>query len=309
MADGPTLDPSARERGRQRALDARRARAQVKADLADGRRDPADVLGARHDDETIARMLVRDFLRALPGIGPVRADRIISACGIADSRRLSGLGERQEQCLLQALASPQTAVKGTLLVLSGPSGVGKSSVVSLLREQHPQIAFSVSVTTRRPRPGEVDGEHYHFIDDATFDAMVDEGELLEWAAFAGNRYGTPAGPVRQWQSSGRPVLLEIELQGARQVRRSAPEAIQVFLAPPSWETLVARLEGRRTEAPEVIAERLRTARVELAAEPEFDRTVVNEQVEQAADELAHLLGVDRLGRVAPGVSSSPDGLG
>ena len=180
-------------------------------------------------------------------------------------------------------------MSGRLLVLSGPSGVGKSSVVSYLQDHHPEVVFSVSVTTRPPRPGEIDGVHYRFIARAEFERMVSAGELLEWAEFSGNLYGTPVAPVREHLDAGRDVILEIELQGARQVRASAPEALQVFLAPPSWEVLVDRLQGRGTEDPEVIAERLRTARVEMAAEGEFDRSVVNEAVPVAAEEIVALL--------------------
>ena len=290
MSEPGPLDEDARARGREQALIARRARAAIKADLAQGRRKPGDVIAARLVDPVIGRMRVRDFLHALPGIGDARTDQIMADCQIADSRRMRGLGEHQERCLMSWVAEA-VRPRGRLLVLSGPSGAGKSSVVTILRERHPEIAFSVSVTTRRPRPGEIDGVHYHFIDERTFDRMIDEGQLLEWAEFAGNRYGTPAAPVDDLLDAGRPVLLEIELQGARQVRQSAPEAVFVFLAPPSWETLVARLEGRRTEAPEVIAERLATAQVELAAETEFDLTVVNDVVARAADEIAGLLGV------------------
>lgn len=184
-------------------------------------------------------------------------------------------------------------VPARLLVLSGPSGVGKSSVVDRIRSGFPEVHMSVSVTTRAPRPGEVDGVHYLFIGRDAFDRMIADGELLEWAEFAGNLYGTPAAPVAQSLAEGRPVLVEIDLQGARQVRARAAELgvddLLVFLAPPSWDVLVQRLEGRGTEDPDVIAARLETARVELAAEGEFDRTVVNDDIAQAAEEIVALL--------------------
>ncbi|MEJ2854481.1 MULTISPECIES: guanylate kinase [unclassified Saccharothrix] len=180
-------------------------------------------------------------------------------------------------------------VRPRLTVLSGPSGVGKSSVLAELRRRGPDVHFSVSVTTRAPRPGEVDGVHYHFVDRAEFDKMVDNGELLEHAEFAGNCYGTPRAPVLAALASGRPSLLEIELQGARQVRAAMPEAQLVMLAPPSWEDLVGRLTGRGTEDPAVVARRLEIAREELAAEPEFDEVVVNDDVRSAATRLLHLV--------------------
>ncbi|ACU39059.1 guanylate kinase [Actinosynnema pretiosum subsp. pretiosum] len=176
-----------------------------------------------------------------------------------------------------------------LTVLSGPSGVGKSSVLAELRGRDPELHYSVSVTTRKPRPGELDGVHYHFVDGAEFDRMVDAGELLEHAEFAGNRYGTPRAPVEAALASGLPSLLEIELQGARQVRAAMPEARLVMLAPPSWEDLVARLTGRGTEDPAVVERRLAIARQELAAEPEFDEVVVNDDVRSAATKLLDLV--------------------
>jgi len=187
-----------------------------------------------------------------------------------------------------AVASP---VHSRLTVLSGPSGVGKSTVVAELSRTCPQIWISVSVTTRRPRPGEVDGRQYHFVDDDEFDRLIASGALLEWARFAGNRYGTPREPLNAKLEAGVACLLEIDLAGARQVKRVAPEARLVFLAPPSWEELVRRLVGRGTETEEERTRRLDTATRELAAESEFDTTVVNRDVVHAVADLVGLLGL------------------
>ncbi|MEU8552140.1 guanylate kinase [Streptomyces roseoverticillatus] len=176
-----------------------------------------------------------------------------------------------------------------LTVLSGPSGVGKSTVVAHMRKAHPEVWLSVSCTTRKPRPGEQEGVQYFFVDDEQFDKLIANGELLEWAEFAGNRYGTPRQAVLDRLEAGEPVLLEIDLQGARQVRETMPEAQLVFLAPPGWDELVRRLTGRGTESPEVIERRLAAAKVELAAESEFDVTLVNTSVEDVARELLALL--------------------
>jgi guanylate kinase len=180
--------------------------------------------------------------------------------------------------------------RARLTVLAGPTAVGKGSVSSYIRDNHPEIWISVSATTRPPRPGEVDGHHYWFVSDEEFDRMVEAEELLEWAVVHRRaRYGTPRRPVEERLASGRPALLEIDLQGARQVRRSMPDALFVFLKPPSWEELVRRLIGRGTEAEEERTRRLETALVELAAEPEFDVTVVNGEIQQAAEELVALM--------------------
>lgn len=176
-----------------------------------------------------------------------------------------------------------------LTVLAGPSGVGKGTVVRAVRERHPHVWVSVSATTRAPRPGERDGVEYRFVTREQFAGLVAGGELLEHAQFAGNLYGTPRAPVEQRLAAGVPTLLEIDLVGARQVRAAMPEALQVFLAPPSWEELERRLVGRGTDAPAVIEARLEQARVELAAVDEFDAVVVNDDVTRAAAELVRLI--------------------
>jgi len=184
-----------------------------------------------------------------------------------------------------------------LTVLSGPSGVGKDSVIEAIRARSPWIWLSVSVTTRPQRHTEVDGIHYHFVDRAEFQRLVARGQLLEWAEFAGNLYGTPREPVERRLAEGATALLKIDLQGARQVRSAMPDALLVFLAPPSVEELKRRLVGRGTDDEETIRRRLVHADEELAAEPEFDLTVVNDRVDRAADELVTLLGSPRMAPV------------
>jgi guanylate kinase len=180
--------------------------------------------------------------------------------------------------------------RSRLVVLAGPTAVGKGTVAAAIREDHPEVWISVSATTRPPRAGEVDGVHYRFVSDAEFDRMIGAGELLEWAVVHGAaRYGTPRRPVEEALARGRPALLEIDLQGARQVRVTMPEALFVFLKPPSWEELVRRLTGRGTESAEEQTRRLETALEELAAEAEFDVTVVNHEVHAAAQELVTLM--------------------
>jgi len=185
-----------------------------------------------------------------------------------------------------------SARRSRLVVLAGPTAVGKGTVAAAVRETHPEVWISVSATTRAPRPGEQDGVHYWFVSEEEFDRMVAEDELLEWAVVhKAARYGTPRRPVEVALAAGRPAMLEIDLQGARQVRRTMPAALFVFLKPPSWEELVRRLVGRGTETEEERTRRLVTARDELAAEPEFDVTIVNHEVHAAAEQLVTLMTV------------------
>ncbi len=179
--------------------------------------------------------------------------------------------------------------RGLVVVIAGPSGVGKGSVHRGVRDALPDSALSVSVTTRAPRPSEVDGVDYRFVDRATFEAMIDRGELLEWAEYAGQLYGTPRDPVRELVTAGQVVVLDIEVQGALQVKRHLPDALLVFLVPPSFEELEHRLRGRGTEDDEAIARRLRAARQEIDQQDAFDVVVVNDDLDRCVDEVIALI--------------------
>ncbi|MFM2430924.1 MAG: Guanylate kinase [Cyanobacteriota bacterium] len=184
------------------------------------------------------------------------------------------------------IATPTSPTAGKLIVLTGPSGAGKGTLLKALLADHPELYVSISATTRSARPGEVHGQHYFFLDRAEFDQMVSAGNFLEWAEFAGNCYGTPRQPVEAQINAGTIVILEIELEGARQVRESFPEAYRIFILPPSFEELESRLRGRGTETDEVVAKRMRRAKEEIAAAGEFDIQIVNDDLDRAVAELA-----------------------
>lgn len=292
----PDVDRVAANRA---AVEARRARAELKRRLRGGEVSPLRVLEqSLVPGDTAATLRITDYLLSFPAIGSVKAERIRQKLEISDRKRLGGLGKLQRQRLeafvRDRIGAPESGERPPLTVLAGPTAVGKGTVAAYIREHYPEVRLSVSATTRAPRPGEHEGEHYFFVDDEGFDRMLASGDLLEWATVHNKfRYGTPRGPVVEAAERGEPMLLEIDLQGARQVRASMPEARLVFLAPPSWDELVSRLVGRGTEGAEERARRLETAKVELASASEFDEIIVNDEVPRAAARLVALMRGER----------------
>jgi guanylate kinase len=274
------------------AVAARRARAAIKNDVASGQRTALSVARTGWADRTASEsgLRVRELLLSMPGIGATKADRFMERLEIAPVKRIGGLGRRQRDVLVSLLVGLQGAERSRLLVLAGPTAVGKGTVSAYIRDNYRDVMLSVSATTRVPRPGEVEGVHYYFVSDDEFDRQIDSGELLEWAVVHNSyRYGTPRPPIDAALAQGKRVMLEIDLQGARQVRQVMPEALLVFLLPPSWEELVRRLIGRGTEESEEQLRRLETARGELAAQHEFDARVINTEVSVAAREVVELM--------------------
>lgn len=301
MAENRPIPPEVdRVAASRAAVAARRARAAVKSQVAAGERTALEVLAAAVKDPTgvEGRLRVTELLVSIPSIGVTKMRRLMDRLDISPSKRLGGLGTHQRERLRDFLSTKPTGRRGAadsrLVVLAGPTAVGKGTVAGYIREHYPEVLLSVSATTRKPRPGEVEGVSYYFVDDAEFDRMIAAGELLEWATVHNAyRYGTPRGPVDEAIAAGRSVLLEIDLQGARAVRRAMPEARLVFLLPPTWEELVRRLIGRDTEDSAEQARRLETAKLELAAQGEFDYSVVNTDVAEAAREVVDLMQTRR----------------
>jgi len=285
------------------AVAARRARASVKLAVHDRVRSAVDVVEAAWADPSAtaeASLRVRELLTSIPTLGPTRAAKAMGQLGIAESKRVGGLGVRQRLKLVQWLAhrehrdSPDLA---RLVVLAGPTAVGKGTVSTYIRENYPEVHLSVSATTRAPRPGEVHGVNYYFVTDADFDRLTETGQMLETATVHNAfRYGTPRAPIEDALAAGKSVLLEIDLQGARSVRKVMPEAVLVFLLPPTWDELVRRLIDRGTEDSAEQQRRLETAKMELAAQDEFDHRVVNSEVSTAAREVVDLMAIPKHNR-------------
>ena len=287
----PNLSDSERIQAGQRAVAARRDRASMKIDIANRTKTIFDAINDPR--QGIQRMRVSELLAAVPGVGTRRTFLLMEKLKISEGRRIGGLGPNQIAALREEfILNKLEPGVGSLIVMSGPGGVGKSTITNHLRD-NPSIWVSVSATTRQPRENEREGIDYFFLTDEKFDQMIAADKFLEWAEFAGNRYGTPREPVEHARNLGKNVLLEIEIAGARQVRSKSPESVLVFISPPSWEELVNRLENRGTDSPERRAARLALAEEEMAAAGDFDHILVNHSVEGVAEQLLSLASAKR----------------
>ena len=293
----PSLDPEARRRNAELAIAARRERSKIKSALKEGSLSMREIFDS--SSAAAQRMRVIELLTSLPQMGPLRAESLMEKVGISRTRRIAGLGVRQRRELLtlvernipskmlSTLGAMSSAFYGRLFVISGPGGVGKSTITQEVA-RFEDFFLSISVTTRPPRDGEQDGVHYHFVTRAEFEARIANNEFMEWAEFAGNLYGTLEEDVQRHRLAGKHVLLEIELQGARQVKKVHPEAVLVFISPPSWEELEGRIRGRGSDSDERIRERLAIAQEEMAAAKEFDHVLVNSEVAEVVSRLVTL---------------------
>jgi guanylate kinase len=288
MGTPPQLTAEQRVAALAKASASRKRRAEVKNQIKNGHLSIDDVLSLALTDEAIGKMRVKELLESLAGVGKIRVISLMERLNISPTRRIQGLGRHQLKELRNEFVKTDSAVKpGRLLVLSGPGGVGKSTVAKKLREAG-DFWVSISFTTRAPRVNEIEGRDYYFVSNDVFSQMITDNQFLEWAEFAGNRYGTPQQQVEDALRQGKNVLLEIEIAGAKQVKAHLPQSVLVFLEPPTWEELVSRLEGRGTDGEQRRAQRLELAQEELAAAAFFDVVLVNDQVESVVRKLIEL---------------------
>ena len=278
MGQPPQLTAQERASALVKAKQSRQIRAAIKARVKNGEISIAEVITIAAKDEAVAKMRVLELVESISGVGKIRAASLLERLEISPTRRIQGLGRHQQKALLKEFEERRGPTTGRLIVLSGPGGVGKSTVAKELRKGS-HFFVSVSATTRAPRFNEVDGIDYHFYSEEEFDRAIAQEDFLEWAEFAGNRYGTLRTTVEGALRAGQNVLLEIEIEGAKQVKARIPDSLLVFLEPPTWEELVSRLEGRGTDSPERRAARLALAQEELAAASFFDKVIINDRVE------------------------------
>lgn len=282
----PPLSRTQRLEALEKAKRSRQERASTKEAIAQGELSIFDAINDPR--ESIRRMKVIELLSAVSGVGRARAAIIMERANISPTRRIGGLGHRQSKALGAFLTVTKIdPIPGKLIVISGPGGVGKSTIATALKSD-PRFWVSISATTREPRANEKHGIDYYFYSDEKFSEMIEAQEFLEWAEFAGNRYGTPKRSVDEWRRLGKSVILEIEIEGARQIKRHDPSAQLIFISPPTWEELVRRLTHRGTDSPARVEARLGLAKEEMATAGEFDLVLVNDDVNNVLEKLIAL---------------------